>query len=103
MIPVSIMKREQFCFTIGYNGDEAIVDKQAMVRYGKKTSRELADGGLFKSALSAALFDDDREGVDYVLRLFNEKSGSSVADVDGLIKVLGVIPSWNDISKVRYV
>jgi hypothetical protein len=97
------MKREQYCFTIGYNGGDAIVDKQAMFKYGKKTSRDLADLGLYKSALSAALFDEDREGQLYVLQKFNENSGAGLADTGNLVKVLGIIPSWNDISRVRYV
>ncbi len=97
------MKREQYCFTIGYNGGDAIVDKQAMVRYGKKTPVQLADLGLYKSALAAALFDDDREGREYVLRKFNEISGAGVADADSLVKVLGIIPSWGEVSSVRYV
>jgi hypothetical protein len=97
------MKREQYCFTIGYNGDEAIVDKQAMSRYGKKTSRELADEGLFKSALAAALYDDDQEGKNYVLEEFNRRSGASLSHIDNLVKVLGTISSWNDVSTVRYV
>ncbi|MDC7221907.1 MAG: hypothetical protein PQJ59_18395 [Spirochaetales bacterium] len=97
------MKREQYCFAIGYNGGDAIVDKRAMSRYGKKSPRELADLGLYKSALSAALFDDDREGQQYVLEKFNEKSGAALADTDNLVKVLGIIPSWKEISTVRYV
>ncbi len=97
------MKREQYCFTIGYNGGEAIVDKQAMFRYGKKSPRELADLGLYKSALAAALFDGDREGQAYVLDRFNEKSGAGLADANGLVRVLGIIPSWDEISTVRYV
>ena len=97
------MKREQYCFTIGYNGGDAIVDKQAMARHGKKSSRELADLGLYKSALAAALFDKDPEGQKYVLERYNEASGAGLADADGLVKVLGIIPSWDEISTVRFV
>lgn len=97
------MKRDQYCFTIGYNGGEAIVDKSAMLKNGKKSPQKLADKGLFKSALSAALYDDDKDGQKYVLSLFNEKSGAQLSDVENLVKVLGVISSWNDISTVRYV
>jgi len=97
------MKREQYCFTIGYNGGDAIVDKQAMTRYGKKTPRELADMGFYKSALAAALFDGDRDGQEYVLERFNGKSGAGIADTGALVRVLGIIPSWDEISAVRYV
>jgi len=45
------MKREDFLFTIGYQGDTALVDGSAKRQYGGLSTRELAAKGLLKPAM----------------------------------------------------
>ena len=72
------ISRQDFCFAVGYNGEQAIVDKRARNRYGKMSVADLLKEGLFKPALCAALYDNDDAAMELVLKTFNENSGSSL-------------------------
>ena len=54
-----MLSREDFIFTIGYDGPAAVVDNQAKKKYGKLSTRELADKGLFRAAYSSAVYSRD--------------------------------------------
>lgn len=97
------ISREDFCFTVGYNGEQAVVDKQARNRYGKMSVENLLKEGLFKPALCAALYDNDENGMKLVLKTYNEKSLSSLETVDELKRVFGVFIVPNDIRSVKTV
>ena len=45
------MTREEFIFTIGYDSDNAVVDKKSGQAYGKLSTAELFDKGLVKAAV----------------------------------------------------
>ena len=88
------MRRADFVFCLGYDGSSAIVDVRLQRRYGPLGPRELAEAGLFKQALCAALFDGDEAGRAEVLSLYNNARAvnpiGSVAELERLYGVSGV-------------
>lgn len=84
------MKREEFVFIIGFQGDSAIVDGQAMKKYGKLGTRELAEAGQFRAALRSAIFSNDQTEADFLVAHYNKVSGSDLHDITDLQKLLGV-------------
>lgn len=84
------MQREDFVFTIGYQGDTAIVDNQAKKKYGSLTTRELAEEGLFKAAFSSAVFNQNPQEMEEILEIYNRKSTKKYATVEDLKRLFGV-------------
>ena len=97
------MKKTVFNFIIGYHGDSAIVDKRALKSNSSLTSQELADKGLFKSAFSGAIYDNDEESMTYILNLYNEKSGSGYESIDQLKLLFGVFSVPDEITRTAKV
>ena len=67
-----MLSREDFIFTIGYDGPVAVVDKQAKKRYGSFSSRKLAEKGLFRAAYSSSIWSKDPQEVESVLEIYNK-------------------------------
>ena len=87
-----MLSREDFVFTIGYNGPIAVVDNQAKKKYGKLSTRELAEKGLFRAAYSSAVYSKDPEEQQFVAEAFGrlgQQDGSPV-DVSTLNRLFGV-------------
>ena len=78
-----MLSREEFVFTIGYDGPAAVVDKQAKKKYGKFSTRELAEKGLFRAAYSSAVYSKDPEELKFVAEAYNRLKGHSSVDVAG--------------------
>jgi hypothetical protein len=94
------VKRSDFIFTIGYQGDTAIVDGSARKRYGNLKAEELLEEGLFRSAFCAALYDGELE--EFLPR-FRSSTGMSVASVEGLQRMYGVFGTPDGTTKVSVV
>ena len=97
------MNRESFIFTIGYDGDSALVDSRAEKKYKNYTIAELADAGLFKPALSYAVFTGKKEDFDLVLEKYNDQTMQKVDSSDQLKMVLGVHRLPAEISKIARI
>ncbi|TFG62446.1 MAG: hypothetical protein E4H36_07965 [Spirochaetales bacterium] len=97
------MKREEFLFTIGYEGGTALVDGNSMRQYKKATAMELAQKGLYKPALCAALFDGNTGDVPQILQMYNENSGSTYATIEDLKRLFGVYEVPQNINKVMII
>jgi len=69
--------REDFVFTIGFDGPVAVVDKQAKRKYGKLSTRELAEKGLFRAAYSSAVFAGNQEDIEFVAKAFKSLCAAS--------------------------
>jgi len=96
------MKREDFIFTIGYQGDTALVDGSGKRQYGRLSTRELAEHGLLKPALCSAVFSGDEAEVQTVLEIYRKMSGSSTMTAEQLKRTLGVFSiSDSSITKVK--
>jgi len=78
-----MLSREEFIFTIGYDGPVAVVDKQAKKRYGKLSTKQLAEKGFFRAAYSSAVRSGDQEELKFVAEAYNRAVGQSSSDAQG--------------------
>jgi hypothetical protein len=86
------LTRENFIFTIGYDGPSAVVDSQAKRRYGSLSTAELAERGLFRAAYSSAIFSGDASEKALVIEKYNASAGTSFKAGDSLDRLFGVFP-----------
>ena len=101
-----MLSREDFVFTIGYDGPVAVVDKQAKRKYGKLSTRELAEKGLFRAAYSSAVYSDSEEELRFVMEAFSRPEGDSAArppeaDLSTLNRLFGVF--MVDVKRCMYI
>ena len=94
------MKREDFVFSIGYQGESAIVDSKARANYKNLNTRELAQKGLFRAALCSALFSGESEDGTAVLEEYNKVSSADYSSLDQMKRLLGVYHVPEGITKV---
>jgi hypothetical protein len=87
-----MLSREDFVFTIGYDGPAAVVDGQAKRRYGSLSTAELAEKGLFRAAYSSAIYSKDSGELQTVVNEYNKISGSSFTAASPLDRLFGVFP-----------
>ena len=95
------MRREDFVFTIGYDGSTAIIDGKARKRYGKLTARQLTEQGLCRAAFCAALFDDDGPALDAILQSYGGEQRVAYTGRDDLKRLYGVTAVPDDIKRVK--
>ncbi len=100
-----MISREDFAFTIGYDGAHAIVDGKAKQQYGKLSTMELAEKGLYRAAFSSALWvaratggPKDETEVRSFIGFFNTRAGTSYARIEELQRLFGV--AIEDVKKV---
>ena len=96
-----MLSRMDFIFTIGYDGDTAIVDSQSKAKYGQLSTLELARAGLYKQAVCSALYDEDEEVLEKILSIFNEDAELTVVTSEQLKRILGVSLFKKNITRVR--
>ena len=92
-----MLSREEFIFTIGYDGPAAVVDNQAKKRYGYLSTRALAEKGLFRAAYSSAIWSKDPAELQIVVDVYNRITGSSLSAAGSpnrgsLNRLFGVFP-----------
>jgi hypothetical protein len=87
-----MLTREEFIFTIGYDGPAAVIDGQAKRRYGNLSTRELAEKGLFRAAYSSAIWSKDKKEIETLVEIYNRISGSSLTANSPLDRLFGVFP-----------
>jgi hypothetical protein len=94
-----MLSREDFVFTIGYDGASAIVDGRAKRQYGKLTTMELAEEGLYKAAFASAFYElkKDEGPMREFIQFFNAKAGTSFTKAEELQRLFGV--NVEDVSK----
>ena len=95
-----MLSREDFVFTIGYDGPVAVVDNHAKKKYRKLSTRELAEKGLFRAAYSSAVYSKDPGELRFVVEAYNRLGGHpsvklpeadfSEADLSALGRLFGV-------------
>jgi hypothetical protein len=85
-----MMKREDFMFSVGFDGQTALVDGDSRRRYGRLSVDELVDKGLFRPAVCAAVYDKDDEALERIRAVFVRVSGSDVGAADDLLRIFGI-------------
>ena len=98
-----MIKKLDYVFSIGYQGDTAIVDGKNRKQYGKLSAGKLAEKGMFKPALCSALYDQNEEEQKHVLALYNERTGANYASVEELKKVFGIFTLTGQITRVKII
>jgi hypothetical protein len=73
-----MVSREDFIFTIGYDGPVAVVDKQAKKRYKSLSAVELARNGHYRAAYASALWSKDPQELNSVLEIYNKNANLSL-------------------------
>ncbi|HAK46378.1 MAG TPA: hypothetical protein DCO79_10740 [Spirochaeta sp.] len=97
------MTKEEFVFTIGFQGEAAIVDGKARKEYKKLSTIDLTEKGLFRAAFCSALFDDSEPEMMHVLDAYNKHSGASMKTIDDMKKMLGIYTVPDGIKKITVV
>lgn len=96
-----MIAREDFIFVIGYSGGTAIVDAAQRRRYGHLGTRELAERGLYKAALSSAIHAGSAEELTDVLAAYNKSALHPVQSVEHLERLFGVFDVPPGITRVK--
>jgi hypothetical protein len=97
------MKREEFIFTIGYQGMNAVVDGQELKRYKNLSTEGLLEEGQFKAAFCSALYNESDEECGLVLKRYNEHSGRTYSSIQELKRLFGVFDVPADVAKVNII
>jgi len=90
-------------FTIGYQGNTAVVDRNAKFKYLKATMEQLLDAGLFKPAFCSAIFSGDAAEMEAFMSRYREVPGNSEVTVDALKRLFGVFEAPEKVQKVLLV
>ncbi len=98
-----MINKEDFIFTIGYQGDTAIVDGSAKRKYKNLSAKQLAEDGLFKSAICHALCNEDEKELENVLFVYNSKTDNKISSTLELKKIFGITEIPEGISKVSII
>jgi len=98
-----VLKREDFVFCIGYQGDAAVVDGRAKKEYKGWGARRLLEKGLFRAAFSAAVYDGSDEELQLVIDAYAEQIGSEIPDQEAMKRLLGIFSVPDEINKVMIV
>ncbi|MBU0928386.1 MAG: hypothetical protein KKA67_11585 [Spirochaetes bacterium] len=85
-----MISREEFIFTIGYDGGTAIVDGKAKAKYGKLGTVELAEAGLFRAAFASAVFSGSAEDLKAFADIYNAKAGTDYSTQEQFQRLFGV-------------
>ncbi|MBN2875411.1 MAG: hypothetical protein JXM71_09985 [Spirochaetales bacterium] len=85
-----MVSREDFIFTIGYDGGTAIVDGKAKAQYGKLDTKALAEAGLFRAAFASAVFSGSAEELRALAEVFNAKAGTTYSTEEEFMRLFGV-------------
>ena len=94
------MKRDDFIFAVGFQGNTAIVDKKAQRQYRKLTIDQLLERGFTGPALRAAIFDGDEAVVDLVREVYNRTGGTDY-ETGQLKRLFGVDSVPEGVARVR--
>ena len=87
-----MLSRDDFVFTIGYDGPVAIVDGQARRRYRSLSTKELIDKGLFKAAYSSAVYSKNQDDINLVADAYTRLTGTQI-EVSAMNRLFGVYPT----------
>ena len=84
------MKREEFIFTIGYQGNTAVIDGRTRKKNSGASFRELAEKGFYKAAYCAVLDSGDEAALAEFVSLFNSRVPGRPYTSDELSRLFGV-------------
>ena len=95
------MKREDFIFTVGFQGNTAIVDKKAQRSFRRANIDELLSRELFGAAFRAAIFDGVEPAIERIRLAYNESFDANYESALQLKRLFGVDVVPEDVSRIR--
>jgi hypothetical protein len=106
-----VIGRADFVFTIGYEGNTAVVDGGLKQKYGRYDTEALAKEGLFKQALCSAIYELSRKAsgedaggsLERVLEIFNAQAEQKLGSVEELKRIFGVFEVPEGIARVMVI
>ena len=103
-----MISRQDFTFTIGYEGNVAVVDGTLKKRYGSLTAEQLAEKQLYKQAICCAVYEQSTgktagEALQRVLEIYNRNAAVKIASVEELKRTFGVHEVPAGIAKVTVI
>ena len=95
-------------FTIGYEGNIAVVDGKLKKRYGSFTAEQLAEKQLYKQAICCAVYQQASgkgtgEALQRVLEIYNQDALEEIDRVEDLKRTFGVNQVPEGIEKVTVI
>jgi hypothetical protein len=97
------MRREDFVFCIGYEGNAAIVDGRLRAGYGGHSSRQLAEAGLYKQAICSAYWSKKPEELEEILQVYNSRTEHHVSSAAELSRIYGISGIPQGVLKVTVI
>ncbi|MDR1317105.1 MAG: hypothetical protein LBK13_09560 [Spirochaetales bacterium] len=97
------MKKDDFIFTIGYQGNTAIIDGKAKKQYGNATWKQLAEKGLYKAAYCAVLQAAEPGAAEEFVSFFNAHVPGRGYGKEDLSRLFGVYGVPEKISRTQII
>jgi len=109
-----LISRRDYIFTIGYEGNAAVVDGALKKRYGSLSTEQLAEQQLFKQAVCSAVYErtsgssqnsgnEGDKALERVLEIYNSKNERKIGSVEELQRLFGVYEVPEGIAKITVV
>ena len=103
-----MISRQDFIFTIGYEGNVAVVDGALKRRYGSLSSDQLAEKRLYKQAICSAVYEECSSGsageaLKRVLEIYNRNAARKIVSVEELKRTFGVLEVPEGIARVTVI
>jgi hypothetical protein len=97
------MKRDDFIFTIGYQGSVAIIDGKIRKGCVNASYKDLAEKGLYKAAYCAVLESGDAAALDDFLSFFNARVSGRPYGKEDLSRLFGVYGVPEEIKRTHVI
>jgi hypothetical protein len=103
-----LISRQDFTFTIGSEGNIAVVDGTLKKRYGSLTTEQLAEKQLYKQAICSAVYEESSAkasggALQTVLEIYNRNAEKKIGSVEELKRTFGVHEVPPGIAKVTVI
>lgn len=105
-----MISRGDFVFTIGYEGNTAVVDGTMKKRYGSLSTVELAEKQLYKQAVCSAVYEEvtrkhgnSGEALQRILEIYNRDAEGKIGSVGELKRTFGVYEVPEGVGKVMVI
>ena len=97
------MKRDDFLFTIGYQGNTAIIDGKTKAKNLRASYKELAEKGLYKAAYCAVLESKDPAAMEDFMAFFNARVPGKTYRQEDLSRLFGVYGVPEGITRTQII
>ena len=97
------MKRDDFIFTIGYQGNTAIIDGKTQKKNAGASYKELAKNGQYKAAYCAVLESGDSSAVEDFVASFNALLPGKAYGKEELSRLFGVFGVPEGITRTKVI